>query len=89
MVKQISNEDGFVVTEGVQLMLDTIVNTLDAGSGFFDYREWCAIRQVAWALGLEPDVFSTGYFPDKERARAGWPDPSAPLTDEPAGVRRE
>ncbi len=70
-VVRLRNESGFDVTEGVQVMLDALVQSMDAGSGFLDYREWCAIRQVAWALGLDPDVV---FESDRRHGRyADWP----------------
>lgn len=102
-IKRVSSADGVDITEGLQVMLDALYNSMDAGSGFLDYREWCAIRQVAHALGLDPDEFSDpeyklidGTFTADFRHPNGnpgytrtppvttyWPDPTAPLTDEP------
>lgn len=61
-MKRVSSADGIDITEGLQVMLDALYNSMDAGSGFLDYREWCAIRQVAFALGLDPNEFSDPEF---------------------------
>lgn len=93
-VKRITNEDGFDVTEGIQVILDALHSSMDAGSGMLDWREWCAIRQVAHALGVDPDGFtgkgasSAGfctytYDGSYNRKVHGWPDPATALTDAP------
>ena len=92
-VSRLRNEDGFDVTEGVQVILDAFAHGMEAGSGMLDWREQCAIRKVAWALGLNPDDFTASRFKVRRGEHfapmrqgpyeTSWPDPADPLTDEP------
>lgn len=79
-VKRIQNEDGLDVTEGIQVIFDGLMGSMDAGSGFLDWREWCAIRQVAWALGVlegrveeEVNARTQKFTGEHEMAWTTWP----------------
>jgi hypothetical protein len=74
------------IKEGVQIILDSLASSMDAGSGFLDYREWCAIRQVAYALGVVDLDELVGERYLGVTGQHVWPSPFAPLTDEPATV---
>lgn len=87
-VNRLTNPDGFDVTEGVQVIYDALMQSMDAGSGMLDYRDWCGLRQVAYALGLDLDQFAgtwsrNGYGTRGREQSWAWPDPTAPLTDSP------
>lgn len=89
-VNRLTNPDGFDATEGVQVIYDALMQSMDAGSGMLDYRDWCALRQVAYALGLDLDQFAgtwsqNGYGTRGIEQSWAWPDPTAPLTDSPPG----
>lgn len=87
--------NGIDIKEGVQVLLDALVQSMDAGSGMLDYREWCAIRQVGHALGVvdldqlsHGDSWLIGNYSQPPQ-HAPWPDPKAPLTDTPTGTVTE
>lgn len=82
--------NGIDVKEAIQIVFDSLAASMDAGSGFLDYREWLAIRQLGYALGvgdLDELTKPAGTYnhTTKEYDQPVWPDPKAPLTDVPAG----
>lgn len=52
-IKTVTTEDGIDITENVQIMYDTLLSSLDWGSGMLDLDEMKAILQVAVVLGMQ------------------------------------